>query len=458
MQAAGVRDLTVGKPLSVIILFTIPILIGNVFQQLYSAVDTIVIGQTLGAEALAGVGSIGSIQFLVFSLASGLGQGMTVLTAQFVGAKDEERTRKSISVIYVSGIVMALSMTVLGLVLLPALLDLLKIPPEIRARAYAYQSVIFAGLIGTLSYNILSSIIRALGDSRTPLYFLILSSVLNIFGDLWFITGLRMDVEGAALATVLSQLISGVLCFFYGVRCYDVMRPTRESLSFSAAFLWEHVRTGVPISVQNSITGIGMMVFQRVLNDMGATSIAAYTACDLVSRLKKRGAFAVMPMFALANALVTFTAQNWGAKRYDRIREGVRKTWFAELAISLVLACGTILACRLLVSVFIGDATEEIHRLSRSYVVGQGIGMWAGAMLFTYRAAVQGCGYTKIPMLGGFMELLMRVFAALVLAPRLGMFGLGVASPLAWIGAAVLNVGFYFAVPDRKGREAAHSA
>lgn len=430
----------------------LPILVGNVFQQLYSTVDTIIVGRTLGSDALAAVGGIGSIQFMVFGFSSGLASGVTVLTSQYIGAKDRDKASRSVAVIYVIAVVITIICTAGGIFLLPALLNILHMPPELYARAYAYQFICFAGLAGKLLYNLESSLLRAMGDSRTPLIFLIAASLMNIILDFVFILNFHMDVSGAALATILSESLSGVACLIYSLKKYEMLRVRKADFRIEIGFLAEHVKTGLPISVQNSITGIGVMVFQSALNGMGANSIAAYTACHKIET------FATMPMFAIGTALVTYVAQNYGAKKLQRIKQGVNAAIFTCLFFSIVIGAGIIIFCRPLVSVFVGSGAVEVIELSQIYMAVEGSCLWCAALLFVYRAAVQGVGITKIPMWGGFLELLMRIFAAMYLSRILGFRGLAAAYPLAWLFAAALNIAYYIYLYRRDFRLPAAAA
>ena len=278
-------DLTKGDVFQTILMFMLPILAGNVFQQLYSAVDTIIVGRTLGSDALASVGSIGSLQFLVFGFCSGLAGGVTVVTSQFIGAGKTENARRSTAVIYMIWAVVSLLCTVVGIVCLPGLLHILNMPENLFQRAYAYQLVCFIGLGGQLLYNVESSLLRAIGNSKVPLIFLIISSVLNIILDFVFILVFHMDVIGAAAATILAQSLSGVGCLIYSFRKYPQLRVRKEDFKISFAFLADHLRVGLPLSIQDSITGVGMMVFQSALNGMGADAIAAYYGIDLIEVL-----------------------------------------------------------------------------------------------------------------------------------------------------------------------------
>lgn len=415
----------------------IPVLIGNIFQQLYSTVDTIIVGRTLGPNALAAVGGAGGLSFLIFGFSSGLSSGVTVLTSQYIGAKDHVKASRSVGVIYALTSVIAIICTVGGILLLPWILHIMNIPSELYNRTYAYQMICFAGLVGTLLYNLESGLLRALGDSTTPLFFLIISSAMNIILDLVFILNFHMDVAGAALATVLSQTFSGVASMIFSMRKYELLRLGRNSFCYDYRFFWEHIKIGLPLAIQNSITAVGMLVFQSALNSMGADSIAAYTACQKIE------SFSTMPMFASSTALVTYVAQNYGAKNNRRIRKGVNALFWVNLSISLICGGLIIMFSEPVIGLFIGRESIEVIRLAKSYITINAGCLWCAALLFVYRAAVQGTGVTQVPMIGGFIELFMRVFAALVLARTFGFIGLATAYPLAWLFAAFLNIGYY---------------
>lgn len=437
MEASEKHDLTTGSPLKKIVIFMLPVLIGNIFQQMYSAVDTVIVGRTLGADALAAVGGTGGIQFVVFGFSAGLACGVTVLTSQYIGAKDQERAMRSVAVTYLIAIVLVVICSVGGIALLPWLLKILNIPAEIYKRAYTYQFICFVGLAGMTLYELEASLLRALGDSVTPLIFLIISSVMNIILDFVFILDFQMDVAGAALATVLAQVFSGVACLVYSMKKYEILRLKRESFQFDAVFVWKHIRIGLPLSIQDSITGIGVFIFQSALNSMGATAIAAYTACQKIENIS------IMPMFAISTALVTYVAQNYGAQKYDRIRRGVNISILVSLMFSIVCGAVIVLTCERLVAIFVGREAVEVIRLAKIYMTIDACSLWCAALLFVYRAAVQGTGETVVPMLGGGVELGMRVFAALVLGKVLGFTGLATAYPLAWLFAGLLNFVYY---------------
>lgn len=451
MEMNKKHDLTTGNPLKKIFLFMVPVLIGNIFQQLYSTVDTVIVGRTLGADALAAVGGTGGIHFIVFGCVSGLSSGVTVLTSQYIGAQDRERASRSVAVIYMIAAVASLIFTVGGVALLPWILKWMNIPEELYARAYSYQIVCFVGLCGTLLYNVEANLNRALGDSITPLIYLIISSLLNIILDFVFILNFHMDVAGAALATVLAQTFSGLACMVHSMRKYELLRIRRESFAFERGFVWRHLKIGLPLSMQDSITGIGVAIFQSALNAMGANAIAAYTACSRVE------SFSTMPMFAISTALVTYVAQNYGARKQDRIKKGVNAAIKVSLVFSVLTGALIILFSDALVGIFVGRNAVEVLALARKYLFVNASCLWCAALLFVYRAAVQGTGETRIPMIGGFVELAMRIFAAYVLAGIWGFVGLATAYPLAWLFAAFLNIGYYVLVSKKKMGEMAPS-
>lgn len=441
------HDLTTGNPLQKIFLFMVPVLIGNIFQQLYSTVDTIIVGRTLGADALAAVGGTGGIHFIVFGFASGLSSGVTVLTSQYIGAQDRTRASRSVAVIYMIAAIISIVFSIGGVAMLPWILKWMNIPDALYARAYSYQIVCFVGLCGTLLYNVEANLSRALGDSITPLIYLIVSSVLNIILDYVFILNFHLDVAGAALATVLAQTFSGLACMVHSMRKYELLRIKKESFAFERGFVWGHLKIGLPLSLQDSITGIGVAIFQSALNSMGASAIAAYTACSKVE------SFSTMPMFAISTALVTYVAQNYGARKYDRIKKGVNAAIKVSLVFSIVTGALIILFSDELVGIFVGKSATEVLALARDYLFINASCLWCAALLFVYRAAVQGTGQTRIPMIGGMIELTMRIFAAYVLAGIWGFKGLATAYPLAWLFAAFLNIGYYVFVSKKKMNE-----
>jgi len=430
MARSSARVLTEGNPAKLILLFAIPLLIGNLFQQLYSMADAFIVGRTLGVDALAAVGCTGSITFFIIGFAQGLSNGLSIVTAQRFGAGDEDGVRKSFGTSIVLCAATTVTLTVVSLLLCRTLLQLLQTPPEILDSAVTYLSIIFAGMATSVMFNLLSNMIRALGDSRTPLYFLIFACLVNIVLDYVLILVFRLGVAGAALATVASQLLSGVLCIGYIARRFPLLHPRKQDLRPEKLELMNHARVAFPMAFQMSIIAIGAIATQFVLNGLGATAVAAYTAAQKIDSV------ATMPLASFGAALATYTAQNYGARKYDRIRKGALQCGIMSISVSLVMAVVMVLFGRTFSLVFVG-AEASVADLSAQYLWINGICYWILSILFLTRFALQGLGRTFVPTLAGMMELLGRLAAAMFLAGPFGFAGISWANPLAWIGACI---------------------
>ena len=431
------RDMTRGNPLKLITLFSIPLLIGNIFQQFYNMADTVIVGQTIGTGALAAVGSTGSISFLVLGFVMGITSGFAVVTAQKFGAGDMSGVRRSIGTSVILSAVLTVVLTAISMTLTRPMLELMDTPSDIIDDAYAYIIVIFGGIFASFFYNILSCVLRALGDSRTPLYFLILASLLNIGLDFFFILSFNMGVAGAAYATVLAQVVSGALCLVYMTKRYPQLKMRREDWRFERRFALDHLKVGLPMALQFSITAVGVMVLQASLNSFGSEVVAAYTAASKVETVFTQ------PMSTLGVAVSTYAAQNLGAGDYRRIKSGMRS--------SLILAAGSILLAtlavtllgRFFVSMFIDQPTEEIFSYAQMYLNTIAVFFVPLALLNLYRYALQGMGSAGITVLAGATELVMRTVACQILPGRFGYLGVCLASPMAWVGACLPLIFIY---------------
>lgn len=423
------RDMTSGNPLKLIAIFSMPLLIGNIFQQFYSMADTVIVGQTIGTRALAAVGSTGSISYLVLGFVTGMTSGFSVVTAQKFGAGNMDGVRRSVctSVILSAGLTVII--TFISMICTRPMLNLMDTPEDVIEQAYAYIIVIFGGIFASFFYNTLSCVLRALGDSRTPLYFLILSSILNIGLDFFFILSFHMGVEGAAYATVLSQVVSGLLCLIYMAKRYPQLKMRREDWRFDWGFAWVHLRIGLPMALQFSVTAIGMMALQASLNSFGSTVMAAFTAASKVELVFTQ------PMTTLGVAMSTYAAQNLGAGKYCRIKSGMRAGLILAGASVILATFAVTLLGRFFVRLFIDSPTEEIFSASQTYLNTIAIFFIPLALLNLYRYALQGMGSAGITVLAGAIELVMRTAACQILPPIIGYQGVCLASPMAWIGA-----------------------
>ena len=414
-----VKDLTTGSPARLIIGFSLPLLAGNLFQQFYSMADTIVVGRSIGVDALAAVGSTGAISFLVLGFVIGLTGGFSVVVAQKFGAGDEREVRRAVAMSVYLSVLLTIVLTAVSVLCTRPLLNFMQTPANIYDDAYAYIVVIFAGTGAIIFYNLLSGVLRALGDSRTPLYFLILSSVINVALDLVFILVFGMGVAGAAYATVAAQVLSGLLCLLYMAKKFPILRFHKSDWAWNGRLVVHHLRLGLPMAFQFSVTAIGVMILQGAINGFGSSVVAGYTAASKVEQLTTQ------PMMTFGITMATYGGQNLGAGRLDRIRQGTRRC--VEISTVVNLACAALVA-------FLGK-----------YLVRLGL-------LFIFRNVLQGVGSTLVPLLAGFIELVMRTAVVFTLPRYIGYTGVCLANPVAWIGATIPLVIAYLFVMRRMER------
>ncbi|MDT2836778.1 MATE family efflux transporter [Enterococcus durans] len=426
------RDLTKGSPAKLILMFTVPLLIGNVFQQFYNMVDMIIVGQTLGKNALAAVGATGSLTFLIIGFAQGLTAGLAIITAQRYGAKDYRGLKKSFAASVVISLIVTIVLTALSLVFIHPMLQLMQTPPEIIDQAQTFISIILLGIFASMSFNLLSNVIRALGDSRTPLFFLIIAVIINVVLDLIFIIFFGMGVEGAAIATVIAQVSSSVLCLVYIKKKIPLLQLRKKDFSFDKEEIRVHLNAALPMAFQSSIIAIGAIVLQAALNSLGTDVVAAQAAASRIDQ------FANQPMMSFGIAMATFSAQNYGAKEYGRILKGVKQTLMMSIGFSLVAGATVIFFGHSLMKLFVSSSETRVFELAQTYFNINGSLYWILAILFILRYTLQGLGQSKIPTIAGMMELLMRSFAAIILTGMLGYAGAAAASPLAWAGSVAV--------------------
>ncbi len=437
------NDLTAGKPLRKIILFTIPIFIGNVFQQLYSMVDAIIVGQTINNDALAGVGATGAISFLIIGFVQGLTAGFAVKTSQLFGAKDEEGVRRSIASSILLGAVLTVVLTAVSVVTTMPLLKLMQTPDDIIGYSYDYIVTIYWGLIATVFYNLGSSVLRAIGDSRTPLVFLIVAAVLNVGLDFLFIVAFKMGVAGAGWATVLSQGVSAIGCFAFLFARFKRFRIRGKHFANPLMFYWQHMAIGLPMALQFSITSIGMMVQQTALNKLGSVAVTAYTAASKIDNL------ATQSLYALGSTVATYCGQNYGAGQFSNIRKGVRYSMAIGVVCALVGLAFVTLGAEPMTKLFSSDVTDEIMDMSKQYLLWQGGFYIFLAIIFVYRDALQGIGRSALTMVGGMLEVAGRVVASLVFAKHFGFAGICASNPTAWVFVDIFLVVAYVVILHR---------
>lgn len=427
-----IQDMTKGTPWKLILSFSIPLLIGNIFQQLYSMVDTIIVGRFVSVEALAAVGSTGSMSFLVLGFVMGITSGFSVITAQRFGANDEDGVRRSVAISIELCLIATVLLTIVSVLGAEPMLRMMNTPANIFEDASLYITIIYAGLFASVYYNMVSSISRALGDSKTPLYFLLISSVLNVILDLVFIITFHMGAAGAAIATVISQLVSAVLCTIFMAKRYTILKLKKEDFRFDWLFACSHLNIGLPMAFQFSVTAVGIMVLQSALNVFGSTAIAAYTAASKVEML------VTQPFATLGVTMATYCGQNKGANDFQRIHKGMNSCLIMCLVACVIASFINIAGGHAFTQLFMSEADPSVFEYSQQYLNTIAVFYPALGLLYIYRNGLQGMGESMVPMLGGVVEFIARLVVCLLFPSMLGYTAICMASPAAWVATTVL--------------------
>lgn len=440
------KDMTIGNPKRIIISFGVPLLLGMLFQQFYSMVDTIIVGRVLGVNELAGVGSTGSINFMVIGFCMGICNGFAIPIAQCFGAKDYKNLRKYVANCVWLSVFFAALMTMSVSVFCRDILKLMDTPSDIFEYAYEYIYIIFLGIPVIFLYNILSGIIRALGDSKAPLIFLIISSVINIALDFITIKWFNMSVNGPALATVISQGISGVLCLIYMIKKYDVLRVRKGEWRPERHHMVTLCRMGIPMGLQYSITAIGSVILQTAVNSLGSTAVAAVTAANKVSM------FFCCPFDAMGSTMATYAGQNIGAGKPDRVTKGMLSCSLMGLIYSTAACVVLVIFGKELASIFI-DKSEagngEILQNARLMLVWLSSFYFPLSLVNIIRFTIQGLGYSELAILSGVCEMAARALVGFVFVPMWGFIAVCTASPMAWIFADTFLITAYIFIIKR---------
>lgn len=440
------RDMTKGSPARLLFFFAIPLMLGNLFQQLYTMVDTIIVGQGVGVQALASLGAADWLNWLFQGIATGLTQGFSILFAQFYGARNEEALKKSIGNAIVLTLAAAVLLTAAGEILLTSILNLLKTPQDIYGGASIYLRIMFGGIPVVLFYNLEAALLRALGDSKSPLIAMVVAACTNIVLDLLFVMVFHWGIPGAAAATIIAQCVSLLYCFAV-IRKISIVRPGREDFRLSRSLCRQLLGLGIPVMFQNTVISVGGMVVQSVINGFGFLFVAGFTATNKLYGLLETAAI------SFGFSITTFVAQNMGAGNYGRIRKGMRSGAAMALLTSVAVSAVMLLFGRQILSLFISaDAgqADEVLYIAFHYLTIMSIFLAVLYALHAYRCALQGLGDTVTPMVSGIAEFVMRVLAALLLPRVMGQEGIYYAEILAWIGAAAILVTAYY---RRMGRE-----
>lgn len=432
--------------MKLILQFGIPLFFGMLFQQFYNMMDTVIVGKFLGVNALAAVGATGSINFMVIGFCMGVCNGFAIPVAHKFGAKDFSGMRRFIANSIWLSAGFAVVMTAVVVLLCRNILTWMNTPEDIFEFAYIYILIIFWGIPASYLYNLLSGIIRSMGDSKTPLMFLLLSSILNIGLDLLCILTFRMGIAGAAVATVVSQLISGVLCLFYMRRKYDILKIEKEEWKVNFSHMKTLCGMGVPMGLQYSITAIGSVILQTSVNSLGSVAVAAVTAAGKVSM------FFSCPFDAMGSTMATYGGQNVGAKKLDRLGKGL----FSCSVLGIVYALAAFVALFFWGDIFIGmfvkEGSAEIMTQARQMLIVISAFYIPLAFVNIIRFMIQGMGFSAFAVLAGVCEMAARALAGLFLVPAFGFTGACYASPLAWLLADAFLIPAYIHVRRKLGR------
>ncbi len=443
MAGKAMKDMTSGSPMKLILGFLVPMLFGLLFQQFYSMMDTIIVGKYLGVQALASVGSTGSINFMIIGFCMGICSGFAIPVAQKFGEKNDTALRRYVANGAYLAAGFAAVMTVTVCLLCRNILVLMRTPEDIIGGAYAYIFVIFLGIPVTYLYNMLSGIIRSMGDSTTPLYFLLISSVLNVALDLFTIVVLNMGVSGAAWATVISQAVSGVLCLLYMKKKFTILKMEKEEMKPDLNAMKTLCNMGIPMGLQYSITAIGSVVIQTAVNTLGSVAVASVTAGSKISMLF------CCPFDAMGATMATYGGQNVGARRLDRVGQGMRDcillgAIYAASAFMILFLFGDTIAL-----LFVDAKETEILTNARRFVLANSALYFPLALVNIVRFMIQGLGFSKLAIVAGVCEMAARSLVGFCLVPVFGYAGACVANPAAWIAADLFLIPAYFHVIRR---------
>lgn len=420
------KTLTKGNPIKLILIFAIPLFIGQLFQLFYSLVDTRIVGSTLGEASLAAVGATTSLSDLFVSLMNGLTNGFAIIVATYFGASDEKNLKKSVAATFLLGIGGALLFSVLCLIFLHPILHLLNIPDAIMADSIAYIRIILMGLVAATLYNICSAVLRALGDSFTPLFFLIFSTILNIFLDYFFILFMHMGVSGAALATVLSQLCSAILCFVYMNRKYPLLRLCGSDFHIPHSMLRRILSTGISMGFMVSFVYLGTLALQTSINTFGTQIIVAHTAA------RKATSIFMLPFGVFGTTLATYCGQNLGAGEYKRIKTGMIETILVTWGWCILVLIVAYTISPFLITMITGSHDPVILQTATKYLHINTIFYFIPTMITLIRNSMQGFGDNITPIFSSAVELIGKILVAMFLAPAIGYMGIIVAEPIVW--------------------------
>lgn len=430
------KNLTEGNSAKLIFNFAIPMLIGNVFQQMYNIIDSIVVGKYIGTEALAAVGASFPLIFMLVSFVIGITMGGTIIIAQYYGAKDIEKVKRTIDTMYVFLFVSALILTIVGIALSGPIFRMIKLPEEVIPEAILYFNIYITGFIFFFGFNGISAVLRGLGDSKTPLYFLIISTIANVILAILFVGVFKWGIAGSAWATVISQAGAFVSGIIYLNKTNPVVKLTTLKLGFDREIFKQSVRIGLPSGLQQTFVALGMLALMRIVNDFGTNVVAAYSVAGRID------SFASMPAMNFAAALSTFVGQNIGAQKLNRVKEGLSATWLMSSGLAIATSAVILIFPRWLMGLFTSDA--EVIIIGAHYLVIVASFYILFTTMFVIGAVMRGAGDTIIPMFITLFSLwLIRIPLAWILSKKMGIDGIWWSIPIAWFSGMILSYIYY---------------
>lgn len=431
------KDLTTGNSAKVILHFAIPMLIGNVFQQLYNVVDSIIVGNFLGKEALSAVGASFPVMFALISLVIGIATGSTIVISQFFGAKDYARVKIAIDTMYLVIFIASILVSILGIYFSEDIFRLIELPDDILPQATNYLNIILAGIVMMFGSSGTNAILRGLGDSKTPLYFLIFASILNIIFDLLFVVVFKMGIEGVAYATVLAQAVAFFAAVIYLNKYHELIHISLKTFKFDKEIFVKSVKIGLPSGIQNMVVAIGMVAIYRIVNQFDTDVIAAYSVAGRID------SFAIMPAMNFAMALTTFTGQNMGAGKLLRVKEGLKATLLMTSVISLFFTFVAILFGRFLMSIFTPEI--DIQQIGYGYLIIVSSFYIVFSAMFAITSVFRGAGDTLVPMFITLLALwFIRIPFSWFLSQKIGETGIWWGIPIAWAFGLTFSTIYYF--------------
>lgn len=434
------KDMTKGSPMRLILGFAVPLLFGLLFQQFYSMVDTVIVGHYLGVNALAAVGATGSVNFLIIGFCMGVCNGFAIPIAQEYGARHEGNLRKYVANCVWLSVIFAVVITIAVVALCRPILQVMRTPANIIDGSYSYIVIIFLGIPVTYLYNMTAAILRSLGDSKTPVVFLVMAAVLNIFLDLLCIIAFRMGVAGAAVATVVSQAVAGICCLVYMYKKFTILKLSREEWRWDRGCAGKLCSMGIPMGLQYSITAIGSVILQSAVNGIGSDAVAAVTAGSKLSMLM------MCPFDAMGSTMATYGGQNVGAGNLDRVDKGLKSCTLLGLVYSVIAIGVVYLAGRNLLLLFLDAGESAILNNAFAFISTNVLFYFPLALVNIVRFLIQGMGFSKLAVFAGAFEMLARGLAGFVLVPVFGFRAVCFANPLAWIFADIFLIPAFFYV------------